>query len=298
MSVFRVLLFFLPAVTSSLSSSEGLPRVIEWRKKRESFHQIPHEEFRRLKRMTFTFGNTVRKSGIIKEAFRAFSSKLNIAAPIQEAALDEKCILVDEFDRPRGEASKRECHQINERGGDLPLHRGFSVFLFDTKGNLLLQKRASTKITFPSCYTNTCCSHPLAEVPGEDEEHLALGVKRAAQRRLNYELGIPKTEAGLDEFKYLTRIHYRSLGDGKWGEHEIDYVLFLKKKSITLDPNPDEVSEIHWVAKDAFPDFIKDVGAPLTPWFQLMLKYSLPQWWENLDSLEKCQDHVSIQRFL
>lgn len=138
----------------------------------------------------------------------------------------------------------------------------------------------------------------MTEVPGEDEEHMALGVKRAAQRRLNYELGIPKNEASPEEFKYLTRIHYHSTGDGKWGEHEIDYVLFLQKKSITIDPNPDEVSETCWIAKDSIQEFVKSIDAPLTPWFHLILKHTLPLWWENLDNLEKIQDHRSIQRFL
>lgn len=101
--------------------------------------------------MTAILGSLVRKSGTIKEAFRELSSiaggsaKLNIAAPLQEAALEERCILVDELDRPLGEASKRHCHLVDARG-KVPLHRAFSVFLFDTKGNLLLQKRASTKV--------------------------------------------------------------------------------------------------------------------------------------------------------
>lgn len=47
------------------------------------------------------------------------------------------------------------------------------------------------KITFPDCYTNACCSHPLYEIEGELEELNQLGIRRAAQRRLNYELGIP-----------------------------------------------------------------------------------------------------------
>lgn len=66
-------------------------------------------------------------------------------APLQEAALEERCILVDEFDKPLGNASKRHCHRISE-DGDVPLHRAFSVFLFDKKGDLLLQKRSESKV--------------------------------------------------------------------------------------------------------------------------------------------------------
>lgn len=65
-------------------------------------------------------------------------------------------------------------------------------------------------------------------------------MRRAAGRRLNYELGIPLEEAGPERFQYLTRIHYRDPGDGQWGEHEIDYILVLHG-NVTLDPNPDEV---------------------------------------------------------
>lgn len=66
-------------------------------------------------------------------------------APLQRAALEERCILVDNLDRPVGEASKRACHEINTEG-DVLLHRAFSVFLFNSKGELLLQKRSKHKV--------------------------------------------------------------------------------------------------------------------------------------------------------
>ena len=69
------------------------------------------------------------------------------------------------------------------------LHRAFSVFLFNTSGELLLQQRSDAKITFPGHFTNTCCSHPL-NIAGELEDEDAVGVRRAAQRKLKHELGI------------------------------------------------------------------------------------------------------------
>lgn len=109
------------------------------------------------------------------------------------------------------------------------LHRAFSVFLFNpTDGRLLLQKRADEKITFPSMWTNTCCSHPLAikkELIELDQE----GVRNAAIRKLPHELGIKLgpgegDRAGgdleKDDFTYLGRIHYLAPSDGIWGEHE------------------------------------------------------------------------------
>jgi isopentenyl-diphosphate delta-isomerase len=103
------------------------------------------------------------------------------------------------------------------------LHRAFSVFLFNSENELLLQQRATEKITFPDMWTNTCCSHPLG-IPGEGGDELVesvAGVKRAAQRKLDQELGIPMSQVPFDDFKFLTRIHYKApCGDGKWGEHE------------------------------------------------------------------------------
>lgn len=102
------------------------------------------------------------------------------------------------------------------------LHRAFSVFLFNDKNELLLQQRATEKITFPDMWTNTCCSHPLA-VSGETGSILAdavAGAKRAAQRKLDHELGIKKEQVPFEKFRFLTRIHYKAPSDGKWGEHE------------------------------------------------------------------------------
>lgn len=118
------------------------------------------------------------------------------------------------------------------------LHRAFSVFLFDSNNRLLLQQRASEKITFPDMWTNTCCSHPLG-VPGETGAELdaaVLGVKRAAQRKLEQELGIKPEQVPLDKFEYFTRIHYKAPSDGKWGEHEsmffCSWVLELRHSAL------------------------------------------------------------------
>jgi isopentenyl-diphosphate delta-isomerase len=101
------------------------------------------------------------------------------------------------------------------------LHRAFSAFIFrPTDGKLLLQQRASEKITFPDMWTNTCCSHPLDDFEDEKIEEKQLGVRNAATRKLEHELGIPKSQTPVDQFQYLTRIHYLAPSDGLWGEHE------------------------------------------------------------------------------
>jgi isopentenyl-diphosphate delta-isomerase len=101
------------------------------------------------------------------------------------------------------------------------LHRAFSAFIFrPSDGKLLLQQRASEKITFPDMWTNTCCSHPLDDFEEEKEERDQLGVRIAASRKLEHELGIPRSQTPVDQFQYLTRIHYLAPSDGMWGEHE------------------------------------------------------------------------------
>lgn len=233
------------------------------------------------------FSVAQKASHVVKRNYGAVQ-----VAPLQEAALQERCILVDELDRQVGEATKKHCHFVG-KDGHVPLHRAFSVFLFNEQGELLLQKRSANKITFPNSYSNTCCSHPLAEIPEETVEEDALGVRRAAKRRLNYELGIPFSEIPLSDFLYLTRIHYYASG-GIWGEHEIDYILFLRKNNVTLDINSDEVSEVHWVKRSNIHEFVSKLSCPITPWFSLILKQQLLHWWDNLDSLEKMQDHTRI----
>ena len=105
------------------------------------------------------------------------------------------------------------------------------------------------QVTFPDLYTNACCRHPLHDFPEETAMEHAIGVKRAAQRRLNIELGIPHHQCQPQDFYYLTRILYADVGDGVWGENEMDYVLFLIK-DVDINPNPDEVREIRYINRD------------------------------------------------
>ncbi|XP_050295409.1 isopentenyl-diphosphate Delta-isomerase 1-like [Anthonomus grandis grandis] len=225
----------------------------------------------------------------------AANSKTSDVDPQHEAMLKDQCFLVDENDKIIGQASKRDCHLVS-KDGTIPLHRAFSVFLFNKKGDLLLQKRSSEKLTFPDCYTNSCCSHPLANFPGEEEEQDSLGVKKAALRRLNFELGIPLDSIGIDNIHYITRVHYFDEGNGKYGEHEIDYVLFIQQ-DVKLKPNSHEVSEISFIPRTEFDDFIPTLTGQWTPWFALILKHRLKYWWDNLNNLEEIKDHSKILRF-
>jgi isopentenyl-diphosphate delta-isomerase len=225
--------------------------------------------------------------------------------PIQVALMAEECILLDQDDRVIGHDSKKACHlNTNIRKGIL--HRAFSVFLFDSQGRLLLQQRSADKITFPLTWTNTCCSHPLY-FPDELVEEGELGVRRAAQRKLEQELGIPPSELPLDAFQCVSRIHYLAESDETWGEHEIDYILIVQK-DVTVVPNPNEVASVQYVSLAELKKLIQDPNTKLTPWFRLMTtggidaKSSkeeglLDKWWGALSHIQDMRD-MTIQRFL
>ncbi|KAL2209010.1 Isopentenyldiphosphate isomerase [Sarocladium strictum] len=213
--------------------------------------------------------------------------------------MDEVCIVLDDNDMPIGKASKKVCHLMTNIDKGL-LHRAFSVFLFNDKNELLLQQRASEKITFPDMWTNTCCSHPLG-IPGETGSTLPdaiEGVKRAAQRKLDHELGIKKEQVPIEKFQFLTRIHYKAPSDGKWGEHEVDYILFIKA-NVDLDPSPNEVQATQYVSADKLKELFEDSSLKFTPWFKLICNSMLFEWWQNLDSgLDKYLNEQEIRRML
>jgi isopentenyl-diphosphate delta-isomerase len=182
------------------------------------------------------------------------------------------------------------------------LHRAFSVFLFDQDNKLLLQQRASEKITFPDMWTNTCCSHPLG-IPGETGDTLdssIMGVKRAAQRKLEHELGIQPEAVPINEFQFLTRIHYLAPSDGKWGEHEIDYILFIKPtKKVELKINPNEAQDCKYVSQEELKAMFEDKSLKFTPWFKLICQSMLFEWWSHIDQgLEKYLNETTIRRML
>jgi isopentenyl-diphosphate delta-isomerase len=204
----------------------------------------------------------------------------------QQRMMEEECILVNDKDEVLGSASKRVCHAMtNIRKG--MLHRAFSVFLFNSRGELLLQQRSAAKITFPLRWTNTCCSHPLS-VTSELEEKGNMGVKRAAIRKLEHELGIPTTAIAPSELHYLTRIHYVAESDGEWGEAEVDHILFVQK-DVELKINLNEVAAVEYVTPDRLRAiFAKRLADPtflLSPWFHMIANQFLYRWWAELPKI-------------
>ncbi|RDA94783.1 hypothetical protein CP533_4225 [Ophiocordyceps camponoti-saundersi (nom. inval.)] len=212
--------------------------------------------------------------------------------------MGEMCIVVDEDDTPIGSLSKKSCHLMTNINEGLT-HRAFSVILFNEKNELLLQQRASEKITFPDLWSNTVCSHPLA-IPTETGSTLPKateGARRAAQRKLDHELGIGKEQAPLEEFHFLTRMHYTAASDGIWGENEITHI-FIIKANVNLNVNPNEVKNTAYVSADELKKRLHDSASDFTPWFRLFCKSMLFEWWESLENgdLERHLNQQEIRR--
>jgi len=216
------------------------------------------------------------------------ASEHEIDDPEQLKLMAEECIVVDDQDKVLGHATKEACHLlVNIRKG--LLHRAFSVCLFNSKGELCLQQRAGSKITFPLRWTNTCCSHPLYfDEELDEKDHI--GVKRAARRKLEHELGINPKDIELDEFVHMGRIHYvAECEDGKWGEHEVDHILFIQK-DVEINFNKNEVEAIDWVTPEQLQKLFEDRKRKqlfISPWFHMIANEFLWKWWENLDSIIK-----------
>ena len=186
----------------------------------------------------------------------------------------EALILVNEQDRPIGRASKVKAHR--HAGA---YHRAFSVMLFDEHDRLLLQRRADDKITFPGIWANTCCSHPL-DVPEERDETDGIGVRRAAVRKLEQELGIK--DVGVDDLAYVGRFRYQARQDETWIEREVDHLLVGRVSDLSVNPNPNEVAEVRWVSHDDLESMLieEDPEHPVAPWFRcIAARLMTDAWW-------------------
>ena len=158
----------------------------------------------------------------------------------------EELILVDKDDREIGHLSKALCHD-----GDGVLHRAFSLFLFNDRGELLLQKRADGKRLWPGYWSNSCCSHPRR---GESMEI-------ATARRLSDELNV---EASLE---YAYRFCYTADFGEAGAENESCHV-FLGRVDGEVRPNDSEISGIRFVSADEVSRELEVRPECFTPWFK------------------------------
>ena len=163
--------------------------------------------------------------------------------------MEEFVVLVNPADEVLGLMEKQQAH-VNGL-----LHRAFSVFVFNDKGEMLLQKRAAGKYHSPNQWTNAVCSHPR-----ENESY-----KQGAERRLFEELGI---KADLTEkFNF---IYKADVGKNLW-EHELDYV-FTTIYNGDFHLNEDEVSEIRFISMQDLDTEMKNNPENFTEWFKIILK--------------------------
>ena len=156
-------------------------------------------------------------------------------------------ILVDESDNQIGLMPKMEAHE------KAVLHRAFSVFVFNSKNELMLQQRALEKYHSPGLWTNTCCSHQR-----EGETNIEAG-----QRRLMEEMGF------VTDLKETTSFIYKAPFDNGLTEHEYDHVLV---GSFESEPkiNPEEVASWKWMALEDVKEDIKENPNHYTAWFKII----------------------------
>ncbi len=162
----------------------------------------------------------------------------------------EHVVLVDADDNAIGTMEKMEAH----RNGIL--HRAFSILLFNSKGELLLQKRSPLKYHSGGLWTNTCCSHPLPDEPME----------QATKRKLNQEMGINL------QTEFAFKFTYKANLDKGLFEHECDHV-FIGNFDGTPIINKEEVEEWKFCDMISLRADIQQNPTTYTSWFKLILEH-------------------------
>ncbi len=162
----------------------------------------------------------------------------------------EQVILVDREDNELGYAPKNEPHRHPTK-----LHRAFSLFVLNSKDQLLLQKRSSKKERWPDFWSNTCCSHPRPNEP----------VQLAGERRLEEELGF---NCKMD---FLFKFEYSAKYNEEWGENELDNV-FVGYYDGPVKHDPNEIEEIKWIDLDELKSDMEKNPGKYTPWLRICFK--------------------------
>lgn len=164
--------------------------------------------------------------------------------------MKEFVVLVDENDNKLGLMEKQQAHVAGL------LHRAFSVFVFNSKGELMIQQRAASKYHSPTLWTNTCCSHPR-----ENETYL-----EGAHRRLEEEMGF---DCELEfKFSFIYKAHL----DNNLTEHELDHV-YIGIYNNEPNLNPDEVMAYRWVELDELKKDIEKNPQLYTAWFKIIFEH-------------------------
>ena len=149
------------------------------------------------------------------------------------------------------------------------------------------------------------------DTPADVASGTVPGVKHAAVRKLEHELGIPPSQLPIEKFKFLTRLHYWAADtvthgpDSPWGEQEIDYILFFvvnSKEDITLRPNGEEVDDVKWVTQSKLKGMMDDTSLLFSPWFRIIAKKWVMGenkdkggWWNNLQETMGTDKHCDFE---
>ena len=162
---------------------------------------------------------------------------------------EEQVILVNENNEQIGTMPKMEAHE------KAVLHRAFSVFITNDKGQIMLQQRAASKYHSPLLWTNTCCSHQRV---GESNIE-------AGKRRLQEEMGFQA------ELKELFSFIYKAPFDNGLTEHEYDHVML---GSFNSEPNinPEEVEAWKWMSPQLVKEDIANNPDDYTAWFKIIFE--------------------------
>tara|TARA_B110000902_G_C14230533_1_gene558680 strand:- start:587 stop:1105 length:519 start_codon:yes stop_codon:yes gene_type:complete len=165
--------------------------------------------------------------------------------------MEELVVLVDEKNNQIGLMPKIEAHE------KALLHRAFSVFVFNKKGELMLQQRAASKYHSPLLWTNTCCSHQR-----EGEGNLEAG-----KRRLQEEMGFTT------DLKEVFSFIYKAPFDNGLTEHELDHVL-IGSFDDAPNINKEEVENYKWMPMEDVKKDIEENPSIYTEWFKIIFKES------------------------
>jgi len=175
----------------------------------------------------------------------------------------EQLILVDSDDDVVGYKSKAECHD-----NDGILHRAFSLFIFNDKREVIMQKRAADKRLWPLIWSNSCCSHPRK---GETCEY-------ATTRRLKEELGLEAELHFLYKFQYHAR--WKDIGS----ENELCSV-YIGKSSDLPAINDTEIADWKWISRDDLNRDLENNPDSYSPWFKMEWKEIQDNYWDRVESL-------------
>ncbi len=178
---------------------------------------------------------------------------------------DEPLILVDSRDNILGYETKEKAHD-----GEGMLHRAFSVFIFNSRMELLMQQRHADKRLWPLIWSNSCCSHPRKGESGD----------AAAARRLFEELGLKTPLHYLYKFEY--KAHYKNLGT----EHELCSV-YIGATDAQPNVNATEVADWKYMDADSLNRALREHPERFSPWFKMEWQELQEKYYERIKSLVK-----------